>query len=240
VGLYVWLAVYVVVDGMIHYHCADINPHNQLLDLAGRHLLVSFAYPRSVRLSHEIAQSVLLDNGAFSAWVSGKATDWTGFYDWADEWLDCPTTWAIIPDVIDGPSSEQDALIRQWPHGERGAPVWHLADPIERLLLLTDKWPRVCAGSSGIYKAIGDDKWHRRMVEAFNALSKRHKRLPWIHGLRMQGVGHLYPFASVDSADIARNNNRPQNTIIGMADRWDKSQPNFRWSIQPEQQELIA
>jgi hypothetical protein len=79
------------------------------------------------------------------------------------------------------------------------------------------------------------------MVDLFNAVLLRHpRRMPWLHGLRMQGPGHLYPFGSVDSADIARNNNRPQNTVAGMADRWDKSQPNFRWSQRPTQQELIA
>jgi hypothetical protein len=224
---------------MIHYHCADINPNDRLFDLAGRHLLVSHAYPRPVRTAHEIAQTVLLDNGAFSAWRSGKETDWSGFYDWCEEWLDCPTTWAIIPDVIDGGEDAQDKLILDWPFKRRGAPVWHLNEPIDRLLRLSGEWPRVCAGSAGEFATIGDDRWHRRMTEAFNALAQR-GRLPWLHGLRMQGVGHLYPFASVDSADIARNNNRPQNTIPKMAERWDRIQPRIGWTPLPTQEELIV
>lgn len=209
------------------------------MDLAGRHLLVSHAYPRPTRLAHEIGQSVLLDNGAFSAWRSGKAVDWSGYYDWTDEWLECPTTWAIIPDVIDAGPDEQDALVMQWPHGLRGSPVWHMHEPMDRLLLLVDEWPRVCVGSSGEYATVGDDRWHHRMTDAFNQLSQR-GRLPWLHGLRMQGVSALYPFGSVDSADIARNQNRPQNTVAGMAERWDRVQPKIGWTPLPLQTELIA
>jgi len=40
----------------------------------------------------------------------------------------------------------------------------------------------------------------------------------------MQLVKHGWPFASVDSTDIARNHNRPQNRIDHMAERWDRMQ----------------
>jgi len=223
---------------MIHYHCADVNPASKLLELAGRHLIVSHAYPRCVDIAHHIAQSVALDNGAFSVWRSGKKHDWSGFYSWCDKWLDAPTTWAIIPDVIGGGVDIQDKLVSEWPHGDRGAPVWHLDEPIDRLLRLTDEWEKVCLGSSGEYSVIGDDRWHSRMTSAFNAVAKR-GRLPWFHGLRMQSVGHLYPFGSVDSADIARNHNRQQNTITKMAERWDRAQPPLGWNFIPEQQEFI-
>ena len=224
---------------MIHYHCADIHPHHRLTELAGRHLLVSHAYPTAAMISHQIAQSCLLDNGAFSVWRSGKKADWNAFYQWSNVYLDCPTTWAIIPDIIDAGEDAQDDLIAQWPHGDRGSPVWHMDESIERLLRLIDAWPRVCIGSAGEWPDVGTDSWHRRMTHAFNEVSKR-GRLPYLHGLRMQGVGHLYPFASVDSADIARNNNRPQNTIRGMAARWDCVQPPIKWEKQPEQLELMA
>ena len=223
---------------MIHYHCADINPHHRLVELSGRHLLVSHAYPAPATIAHQIGQSVLLDNGAFSVWRSGKIADWKAYYDWADMWLDCPTTWAIIPDVIDGGTVENDRLINQWPHGDRGAPVWHMNEDIDRLLWLIDGFPKVCLGSAGEWPDVGTESWHHRMTEVFNAVAKR-ERMPWLHGLRMQGVGHLYPFGSVDSADIARNNNRPQNTIIGMAQRWDSSQPPVRWELRPQQQDIF-
>jgi hypothetical protein len=221
---------------MIHYHCSDINPHSKLLDLAGRHLLVSHAYPRSVEVAHQIAQTVLLDNGAFSVWRAGRVADWEGYYSWANKWFKHPTTWAIIPDVIDGGEEVQDALIKQWPYGDRGAPVWHLDEGYDRLLRLTDEWPRVCLGSAGEYNTIGSDKWRRRMDLVFNMVSSR-IHPPWLHGLRMQGVTG-YPFGSVDSADIARNNNRPQNSIKGMAERWDVRQPTL-WTKRSVQQELV-
>ena len=224
---------------MIHYHCGDIYPNHRLIEMAGRHLLISHAYPTAATIAHQISQSVLLDNGAFSVWRSGKKADWESYYEWADMWLDCVTTWAIIPDVIDGSEAEQDALIKQWPHGGRGAPVWHLNEPIDRLLALIETWPKVCIGSAGEYPEVGTDKWHGRMTEAFNEVSKR-GRMPWLHGLRMQGVGHLYPFGSVDSADVARNNNRKQNTIESMVARWDCSQPQMRWTKKPVQIDLMS
>lgn len=224
---------------MIHYHCGDIWPAAKFLDLAGRHILISHAYPTNVRAAHEVAQSVLLDNGAFSVWRSGRVANWSAYYSWADEWLDCPTTWAIVPDVINGGPEVQDALLADWPHGSRGAPVWHLDEPIDRLLRLTDDWPRVCLGSAGAFATIGTPLWRRRMDEVFSAVARRSARMPWLHGLRMQGVGHLFPFGSVDSADIARNNNRPQNTVRSMVERWDRVQPRFRWTGGSHGQETL-
>jgi hypothetical protein len=56
----------------------------------------------------------------------------------------------------------------------------------------------------------------------------------------MQLSGRRWPFASVDSTDIARNHNRPQNTPRAMADRWDAIQTPSRWAHRPEQMELVA
>ena len=121
---------------MIHYHGTPITPVAALYELSGRHFCVSHARPDDVQRVHKIAQSVMLDNGAFSAWKRGHVVDWHGYYHWADQWLDYPTTWAVIPDVIDSGTQEQDALLREWPHGDRGAPVWHMDEPTIRLLAL--------------------------------------------------------------------------------------------------------
>jgi len=181
----------------------------------------------------------MLDNGAFSAWKRNHEPNWPAFYAWADKWLSYPTTWAVIPDVIDGGSQLQDAMIREWPHGDRGAPVWHMDEPLNRLLQLADKWPKVCIGSTAEYAVVLSDSWKGRMDEIFNEVSKRHSRLPWLHMLRgMQTLGLRWPFASVDSTDIAQNHNRPQNTPRAMADRWDAIQCKASWEIQPEQMEL--
>ena len=107
---------------VIHYHGADINPIPALYEMAGRHFCVSFLYPSHVARVHSIGQSVMLDNGAFTAWRKGTKIDWNKYYVWADKWLDCPTTWAVIPDVVEGGANEQDELIKQWPHSHKGAP----------------------------------------------------------------------------------------------------------------------
>jgi len=207
----------------------------------GRHFCVSHAAPHDVKRVHLIGQSVMLDNGAFSAWKRGYQPDWNKFYDWCDEWLNFPTTWAVIPDVVDGGSQLQDALVKEWPHGQKGAPVWHMDEPLDRLLALTDKWQRVCVGSTDEYAVVLSDPWKRRMDQIWGEISQRHSRLPWLHMLRgMQLSGKHYPFASVDSTDVAQNHNRPQNTPRSMADRWDAMQTPGKWHDQPEQMELTA
>ena len=214
---------------MIHYHGTPITPLTALYALAGRHFCVSHARPDDVVRCHQIGQSVMLDNGAFSKWKSGKATDWQSFYEWCDRWLAFPTTWAVIPDEIDAGEQMQDALMREWPFGHRGAPVWHMDESIGRLLRLTDEWPRVCI------------PWSHRMDEIWNAIASHHRRLPWIHMLRgMQCSGRQWPFASVDSTDVAQNHSRPQNTPRAMADRWDAMQCPGEWHYAPQQLELDA
>lgn len=227
----------------IHYHGTPITPISALYDLAGRHFCVSHARPDDVRRVHDIGQSVMLDNGAFSAWKSGKATDWRGYYGWCEFWLECPTTWAIPPDIIDAPSQEQDALLNEWPHGKRqAAPVWHMDEPLPRLCrLVDDGWSRVCMGSTAEYAVVMSESWERRTDDAWDQLIATFGRPPSIHMLRgMQCSGKRWPFASVDSTDIAQNHNRPQNTARAMADRWDAMQCPRSWTVRAhEQMELL-
>jgi hypothetical protein len=227
---------------MIHYHGTPITPIDALMDLAGRHFCVSHRDPRDVRRCHAIGQSVMLDNGAFSAWKAGTPTDWPAYYAWTDEWLDHPTTWAIPPDVIDAGSQEQDALLREWPHGRRqAAPVWHMDEPLPRLCALIDAgWRHVCIGSTAEYAVVMSDAWQRRMDAAWNQLAVTFSRTPPIHMLRgMQCSGERWPFASVDSTDIAQNHKLPHNTPAAMAARWDGLQCPARWSVRVEQGELL-
>lgn len=228
---------------MLHYHGTPITPIEALYQLTGRHFCVSHIRPEQVARVHEIGQSVMLDNGAFSAWKKGKATNWPKFYDWCDRWLHYPTSWAVPPDVIDAPSQEQDALLNEWPHGRRqAAPVWHMDEPIYRLLRLCEQgWSRVCIGSTAEYAVVLSEPWERRMDEAWDALATTFGRTPPIHMLRgMQCSGLRWPFASVDSTDVAQNHNRDQNTPRKMADRWDAMQCPGRWEPRPEQLELVA
>jgi hypothetical protein len=223
----------------MHYHGTPITPLTALYELAGRCFCVSHAHPADVARCHQIGQSVMLDNGAFSKWKSGKETDWDAFYKWCEQWLVYPTTWAVIPDVIDGGSQLQDALVRDWPFKGRGAPVWHMDEPADRLLRLVDEFPKVCIGSTAEYAVVLSEPWERRMDEVMNLVARARQFLPWLHMLRgMQCLGLRWPFASVDSTDIAQNHHRPQNTPRAMADRWDAIQCKASWDFRPEQMEL--
>jgi hypothetical protein len=228
----------------IHYHGTPITPIEVLYTLAGRCFCVSHMAPKDVRRVHDIGQSVMLDNGAFSKWKRGAKTDWPAYYGWCGRWLDYPTTWAIPPDVIDAPSQEQDALLNEWPHGKRqAAPVWHMDEPIYRLCrLIDDGWNRVCMGSTAEYCDVLSESWERRMDEAWNEIVITFGRTPPMHMLRgMQCSGLRWPFASVDSTDVAQNHNRPQNTARAMADRWDAMQCPGKWEVRNAQQlELVA
>jgi len=229
-----------VEDKVIHYHGTPITPVSVLLTLAGKHFCVSHARPDDVRRVHSIAQSVMLDNGAFSAWKSNKQTNWEAYYKWTDRWLDYPANWAVIPDVIDAGSQEQDALVAQWPHGTRGAPVYHMDEPISRLLMLCETWPRVCVGSTAEFATVLSATWCSRMDDIFNQLNATFLKIPVLHMLRgMQLSGMHYPFASVDSTDVAQNHNRPNNFARQMADRWDAAQTPGTWLHKPLQQFLL-
>lgn len=225
----------------LHYHGTPITPTQVMERMSGAHFCVSYAAPQQVDLCHQIGQSVMLDNGAFSVWKRGIAPDWQGYYAFADRWLDHPTTWAVIPDEIEGNEAANNALLTQWPHGERGAPVWHMHESIDRLLALLDEWPRVCIGSSAEYAVVLSPAWERRMDAAWRAIMANHRRAPNIHMLRgLQLVRHRWPFASVDSTDIARNHSAPQNEVGTMRRRWDARQCPATFSDPGEQLELVA
>lgn len=228
----------------LHYHGTPITPLNMLYELAGRCFCVRFGEHRNAAVCHDIGQSVMLDNGAFSFWRQGKGTDFAGFYKWARPWLDYHTTWAVIPDVIEGTEAENDALIsatiQAIGYSSRLAPVWHLHESFDRLESLVNKWDRVCFGSSGEFAAIGTPRWNERMNEAFNRICKGSGRPPaWIHMLRGMSLSEsIYPFASVDSTDIARNHHVRGNARA-MADRWDAQQNPARWTPKALQQQLV-
>jgi hypothetical protein len=227
-------------DPVIHYHGLPITPLSALAQLAGCCFCVSYAAPDQVARAHEIGQSVMLDNGAFSFWKTGRATDWKGYYAWVTRWLETPTTWAVIPDVIEGDEEDNDRLVRDWrlrfyDHPHQSAPVWHMHESIYRLQRLADEWPRVCVGSSAQYATVGSASWHRRMEQAMNAICGNGPVPVWLHMLRGMALsGSEYPFASVDSTDVARNHNRPQNTPVGMARRWDAIQNPGRWTYRQQ------
>ena len=215
---------------MIHYHGTPITPKKVLLEMSGRHFCVSYARPDDLTDCLRIGQSVMLDNGAFTAFTKGKPMDVDGYYRWLEEHLRHPH-WAVVPDVIDGSEDEQRENMRGWPFPkELSAPVWHLGLSIDWLLELADNWPRICLGSSGQFWEVGSPTWAKRMDEAFEALTRSRVHLPWIHGMRMlsQSDGP-WPLASADSTNVARNYKRNGEHPETMAARIDAIQPAPRW-----------
>jgi hypothetical protein len=220
---------------MIHYHGTPLTPRSELLKMAGKHFCVSFANPADADWCLTHGQSVMWDNGAFTAHTRGKPLDPASFSKWLEPRLGHPH-WAVVPDVIDGDVEQQRSLIAQWAHPrELSAPVWHLALPIDWLVELADSWPKICFGSSGAYWQVGYEAWERRADEAFNALIRRGLR-PWVHMLRgMDLAGDRWPFASVDSVNVARNFKCRRICPERMARVIDARQSPVSWKLRPEQ-----
>lgn len=222
---------------MLHYHVTPITPRERLLSMAGHCFCVSFADPRDLQTCHEIGQSVMLDNGAYSIWKAGRGrVDVAAFARWVEPWLDFKTSWCVIPDVIDGSEDDNDQLLREW-FGYRlpwdqCAPVWHLHEPLERLRRLCNGYPRVCLGSSGAYATPGDERWRWRVTEVMNELCGAGAPPCWLHMLRGLTVASSYPFASADGiGSLGKNWNRNGRRLDSAreAQRIDAQQGLARW-----------
>lgn len=195
-----------------HYHGTPIwgdkgSVHRVAVSGAGA--FVSHFRPDQLMPSLDWAESVALDNGAFSFWKNGKKPDWDKFYeDLSDVYNHPKLSFFVIPDVIEGGEKENDALIADMPHEFtlKAAPTWHLHESIDRLIYLCYSWPRVCFGSSGDYAVIRTKAWHSRMHDAFRAIYLCGAR-PLIHGLRMLDGRVLgqYPLNTADSTNLACN-----------------------------------
>jgi hypothetical protein len=197
---------------MIHYHGLPITPATAAASaILSGHAFVSFRHNDQLTVAIECCQSFAIDNGAFSAWISGDpVTDWSDYYKWAEECLFIPNCdFAVIPDVIDGDEEANDALLKEWPLPNYfGSPVWHMHESLDRLLRLAMSYPRVCIGSSGAYSVVGDDAWWVRMSQAMQRICDKNGRpLCKIHGLRMLNpkIFTKLPLASADSTNIGRN-----------------------------------
>jgi hypothetical protein len=224
---------------MLHYHGTPITPREQLLRMAGRLFCVSYARPDDLHICLQIAQSVMLDNGAFSVKTRGEQFDVQGLYAWLEPNLVHPH-WAVMPDEIDGTVEQQRAMLKTWPfRQELGIPVWHLGLPTDYLLELCDRYGRVCLGSAGAYWKIGTPAWCGRMDEAFNAMLRTFGCVPWVHGLRMLGqAAGPWPLASADSTNVAQNFKRDTGCAECKAAPVDAVQPPPQWKLRPIQSEL--
>jgi hypothetical protein len=191
----------------IHYHGTPITPNAQLVRMAGEHFCVSFFKPQDAGVCEAIGQSVLWDNGAFSAYTLGQPIDEAGLYEWLEPRLYHPHR-AVVLDKIGGDVDEQRAMTARWPFPrDLSWPVWHLDKPLDYLSELADEWGALCLGSAGPYWEVGGVAWERRMDTALEHLTRR-GRLPWLHGLRMLDQVKGWPIASADSTNVAQNYGR--------------------------------
>jgi hypothetical protein len=203
---------------VIHYHGTPMTPVADMVKaFSGRHAMVSFEHPEQMEICAEICQSVVLDNGAFSAWRQGKDHDFSGYIDWCEKWLKHPCVdWCVIPDVIDGTLADNEWKIWSFPFPrEQSVPVYHLHEPLEHLLELRRSFPRIALGSSGKWADPGSNDWWIRITEVMEVLcDDAGAPLVKIHGLRMldPGIFSKLPFASADSCNVARN--------VGLDNRW--------------------
>ncbi len=146
---------------MIHYHGTPFTPNGDMIkSFTAKHCMVSFERPDQIEIAAEICQSVVLDNGAFSAWRQEKKYDFDGFAEWAALWVKHPCVdWCVIPDKIDGTETDNDALIADWPLPMPcSVPVWHMHESLSRLERLLE-FPRLALGSSGQYATVGNAQW---------------------------------------------------------------------------------
>ena len=220
---------------MIHYHGTPISPKSELYKLEGRNFCISFYRKDSIKHCLKIGQSLMLDNGAFSAWRKGVEIDWNKYYKWIEP-LICPHIWAVIPDKIDGTEYENDELIKACPFDKNMAVVWHMHENWDRLFRLIENHDKVCIGSSGDYATVGTKRWHERITEMFDLITDRNGKIPvWLHMMRgLKMCKSNYPFTSVDSTDIARNHHLEGRDALEMAERWDRENGVLRWLHEKE------
>lgn len=229
-----------------------INPSHLIEQLSGRSFCVS--YWSRQRLGKQLDKIIdlvgqdeilLVDNGAFSAWMSGQKMDreyWHDFARWASDILKrCPQAVCVVPDVIDGDAIANDEMTNDFICSElelegvdlpmhRMMVVWHMHEPIHRLTgLIEAGFEYVAIGSSGQYAKVGTLEWHDRIQAALKAVdtmcaeSNGAYRRPWIHMMRAQSMAHLYDFDSSDSTNVAVNHNRhshkAEEHVAWLADR---------------------
>ena len=222
---------------MIVYHGTPIGGDRAGVTrfLRGRHALIPYPRPEDCEVAFQVCKSVIFDNGAFSLWKKSQTpTDWGEYYEWCDTWHRHPAfDWAIIPDVIDGTEQENDELIGEWcgrcnEFYRRGVPVWHLHESFDRLFRLAKMWDRICLGSSGEYPEPGATRWMRRMRDAMEVVCDSDGRpITRLHGLRMAAKEYTgrYPFASVDSTNVAQNASLiPRFGTYPAPQRWQRAE----------------
>jgi hypothetical protein len=162
----------------IHYHGSPIwgaKGEVNRVAITGAGAFISYARPDQIKAAFKYADSVAIDNGAFSAWKRGLQLDWTEFYQWLmGYYFNEKLRFFIIPDKIDGTEEDNDRLINSVPSmfKDKACPVWHLHESLEKLNRLCGNFDRVAFGSSGEFATIRTKSWHSRMKQAFKLIEE--------------------------------------------------------------------
>lgn len=215
-----------------HYHGGPLWGGVELLKALYRDsgALISYARPDQIRQVAEIRCKMVLDNGAFSTWRSGKASyspawwdaHWNGYYDFVGQWFS-RIEWFIIPDVIEGSEAENDALIDKVPRWlmPKAVPVWHSDESLDRFVRLCETFPRVAIGCCGPHRSIRSAAWKARLTEAFRAFYVERDLPVKIHGLRMLDGRALnqFPLDSADSTNVAINTPKTKARLPEVTDK---------------------
>lgn len=213
------------MTGPIIHHGTPMTPRAALLAVCtGRAMCVSFYRPDDVEAVEQIAPFIMYDHGGFSFWMqamrAGQEWDqesrdqwWRAYYEWLEPRLFVPGRWAVIPDSPAAPSQLNDALLGEWPFGQKGAPLWHMDGTLERLGRLCERYARVCLGWIGDPKKepVGCDAYRARMDEVSAFLGNR---WPPLHMMRGVAVARDYPFPQ-----RRLNLARPERVALRLAGR---------------------
>ena len=235
---------------MIHYHVLPITPESLLVEMQNRHLLINFLYKDQIETAIELASSIIIDNGAFSVWKSGKKFDLDKFYAWLDNYVNSPRLdFFFIPDKICGTEKENDILVEECPY-KNGVPIWHTNESLERLDRLSNEYDRIAIGSSAEHN-LRTTEWWERMAEAFDTICDEGKPRTKVHGLRMLApeIVSTFPFSSCDSSTVTINTNmttreypkiqNKRTRIVIFANRLEESQSPNTWDNQVASQQKL-
>lgn len=195
----------------IHYHGSPIwGNKGEIAKFVYRNggAFISYLRRDQLKLALSVANSVAIDNGAFSAWRRGVDINWEDYYSTIEKYYD-DIEFFVIPDVVEGGEEDNDNLIKSVPSGivNKSVPVWHMHESFDRLYRLCSESDRVCIGSSGIYSHVRSKQWEQRMTNALKFIFVEKGLRTKLHGLRMLDGRVLgrYPLASADSTNIACN-----------------------------------
>lgn len=215
---------------MIHYHGTPMGGarEQRALALTGRDVLIPFLRPDDLSLALQLSRRIILDNSAFSYWKQGHGEYpcYEQYVDWvrpllAHEKVD----FCFIPDHIAGSPRQNDAYLSRWPAdlAGRGVPVYHMHQPVSRLVALAQQYEHVGLGGGQGYEVLKSGRWWTRIHEMMQAVTDDAGRpLCHLHGLRMLDpkVFTQLPLSSGDSTNVARNS--------GQVKRFEKTEARTR------------